>query len=872
MSTNTSHYNFYLPSAGDGRLNSHSWGDRINQNFTDIDNLLYNGVNYANTSRVGSITRPMDERVGEHISAFDFGAIANDTFNWLKDTTSWGGYNTTGWTTAQWQAVFPNCSFTGTIAVEQIWTANTAYGIGARVFNSDNTYYQCTTAHTSSTTFDGSKWSSYSPAWVASHTTYAMGNRVVNGTDVYVCTRAHVAGSNTGAGEIVDFPTALAGKYWMLSGSRLTLTSDITGVIGGGMTLYVNGTTTGKEISHFCSGIRGKSGSTYQLSGMPTTIANVSMTAYTVNDVNTNCLDYCAVQSAIYAAEAGNNMAQYGPNSPALGCMTVFCPSGFYVFHKELTVWSKVEICGEQYAETSGATRFLASVDSKDTIKVNPQYSGMSFVIRNIAFWSFSGTGWNIHVGVNPNTGANANSSRVDRCMFFNSTGGSMWIEGGDEGSYTNCTIDCSTYGVGIRLGDNYDLAHTVSNCVFDNWHFFDMNHACFEFRSAWAVQINNCILSEDPSWMASLYYCPSFCDATTVNPYTLRDISITNCLFPARLGNVWKSGLCLMDNGAGVAHDGVDGLTIMNCQGQKLGLLPPVTTNWVTGKAYAVGDKIRNHAYEDANSLSGWTIYSVPAGKAHTSGTFATDLASGNWVVDTIQWQTGKTYFPGDRCINPAVSTTLVYGVPVGKGHVAGTFATDLSNGNMAVDSSQVALIQLAGYCRRVIVQNNHFFGQTGNSQFFFSSDSCKHYAITDNTFYNSGTSLSSAITGINGLPGICRNNNITGFSVNCISQKIIIPDVTALTWYKSSDNSVVNTTIPTGLAYYIKVPVSNVYINDMVYWNYAGSASYPYSTAAIQHPVAIADGDYVRFYWTNSTAGSITIPALALAFKTEK
>jgi hypothetical protein len=41
MST-TPNFNFYLPVPGDGRSNSHPWGNQINQNFTDIDTQLNN--------------------------------------------------------------------------------------------------------------------------------------------------------------------------------------------------------------------------------------------------------------------------------------------------------------------------------------------------------------------------------------------------------------------------------------------------------------------------------------------------------------------------------------------------------------------------------------------------------------------------------------------------------------------------------------------------------------------------------------------------------------------------------------------------------------------------------------------------------------
>lgn len=56
----------------------------------------------------GAVPRTVQDRLREVISVQDFGAIGDNTHRPLSGVNSYNGVNTTGWTLAQWQTVFPH--------------------------------------------------------------------------------------------------------------------------------------------------------------------------------------------------------------------------------------------------------------------------------------------------------------------------------------------------------------------------------------------------------------------------------------------------------------------------------------------------------------------------------------------------------------------------------------------------------------------------------------------------------------------------------------------------------------------------------------------------------------------------------------------
>lgn len=79
------------------------------------------------------------------------------------------------------------------------WAQNTSYPLGVYVtYNND--LYLCTTAHTSTTTFDSSKWKKIGcdgckiEAW-ATNTAYDAGDYVTYQNDLYLCVNQHTSGS-----------------------------------------------------------------------------------------------------------------------------------------------------------------------------------------------------------------------------------------------------------------------------------------------------------------------------------------------------------------------------------------------------------------------------------------------------------------------------------------------------------------------------------------------------------------------------------------------------------------------------------------------------------------------------------------------------
>ena len=79
------------------------------------------------------------------------------------------------------------------------WTANTEYKLNTTVVN-NYVIYKCTTAHTSTSTFDDTKWEMLGTNavivndWAAS-TTYKVDEVVTNDNDLYKCTTAHTSGA-----------------------------------------------------------------------------------------------------------------------------------------------------------------------------------------------------------------------------------------------------------------------------------------------------------------------------------------------------------------------------------------------------------------------------------------------------------------------------------------------------------------------------------------------------------------------------------------------------------------------------------------------------------------------------------------------------
>jgi hypothetical protein len=91
-----------------------------------------------------------------------------------------------------------------------------------------------------------------------------------------------------------------------------------------------------------------------------------------------------------------------------------------------------------------------------------------------------------------------------------------------------------------------------------------------------------------------------------------------------------------------------------------------PAAPQWLTSTAYTIGQYVTE---------SGVTYICIVA---HTSGTFATDLAAGDWILQNAAplWVTSTAYVVGDYVTD--VSSGNVYYCVIA--HTSGTFATDLA------------------------------------------------------------------------------------------------------------------------------------------------------------------------------------------------
>jgi hypothetical protein len=93
--------------------------------------------------------------------------------------------------------------------------------------------------------------------------------------------------------------------------------------------------------------------------------------------------------------------------------------------------------------------------------------------------------------------------------------------------------------------------------------------------------------------------------------------------------------------------------------------LVKSVGTSWLTNTAYKVGDIV----YTGSPAV----IYRCLV--AHTSGTFATDLAAGDWIIEINKWVTGTPYVVGDY----VYENSIIYYCIVAHTSAA-AFSTDLT------------------------------------------------------------------------------------------------------------------------------------------------------------------------------------------------
>lgn len=109
------------------------------------------------------------------------------------------------------------------------------------------------------------------------------------------------------------------------------------------------------------------------------------------------------------------------------------------------------------------------------------------------------------------------------------------------------------------------------------------------------------------------------------------------------------------------------------NFNGMPGQVVVPAAPSWVTDTAYTVGQYVTD----------GGVGYICMVN--HTSGTFATDLGNGDWAIQlglALQWTTSTSYVVG----NFVTEANQVYYCL--KSHTSGTFATDLAAGDWVLQS----------------------------------------------------------------------------------------------------------------------------------------------------------------------------------------
>lgn len=111
------------------------------------------------------------------------------------------------------------------------WAANTDYALGDYA-TYQNSLYLCTTAHTTSATFDSTKWRKIGTDFWKANTDYVLGDYVTYQNNLYLCTTAHTSG------------TAFDATKWEMIGDLpIATASTLGGVkIGAGIHVEADGT------------------------------------------------------------------------------------------------------------------------------------------------------------------------------------------------------------------------------------------------------------------------------------------------------------------------------------------------------------------------------------------------------------------------------------------------------------------------------------------------------------------------------------------------------------------------------------------------------------------------------------------------------
>jgi hypothetical protein len=226
MSTKTTHYNFYLPSGDDGRANNQPWGNQVNQNFIDIDNLLYSNNSYT-AAYTGSVARTFNSKFTDNVTVKDLGLVGD-----MPVDPNTGLWVVTGATDNSATAY---AMFTNHQVKKHRWLEGSYYCASGVTYNYDEV------------------------------------------TGIYGITkRAEIKGEGkTNTHIVAGGPGATFTAT--ASGTKLTLTSDASGVFAVGQIVTGLNIDNGTTIVSIDSGLLGKNGSTYTLS-IPASI-NISSEA-----------------------------------------------------------------------------------------------------------------------------------------------------------------------------------------------------------------------------------------------------------------------------------------------------------------------------------------------------------------------------------------------------------------------------------------------------------------------------------------------------------------------------------------------------------------------------------------------------------------
>ena len=181
---------------------------------------------------------------------------------------------------------------------------------------------------------------------------------------------------------------------------------------------------------------------------------------------------------------------------------------------------------------------------------------------------------------------------------------------------------------------------------------------------------------------------------------------------------------------------------------------------------------------------------------------------------------------------------------------NVKGLTISDNSGINLGGGTN--ALVYLTGTTTNLVMSGNRFSGATGANNFIYNTGTITNGNISGNSFVNTGTTSASCLGGMNQSGLSVSDNNIAGFTVHSISERI----VTSGNSVQPSPSTITSLNIGTQ-----SFTVQGASQGDLVSVGPAGVSWFAPTGFVVSAYVSAPNT--VTVAWANVTGGTIGVPA---------